>query len=108
MSTYPAHYESDILLRNGSTLHLRAIRAEDATALMEFPKRISPRSIYFRFFSPLPELDEERAKALANVNYDDTFALVGELGGRLVGVARYYRDEKAHDRAEVAFLIEDA
>jgi len=108
MSIYPAHYESDILLRDGSTLHLRPIRAEDAAGLIAFHKRLSPRSIYFRFFSPLPELDEERAKTLATVNYHDTFALVGELGGRLVGVARYYRDEKAHDRAEVAFLIEDA
>src|SRR5262245_40191166 len=108
MSIYPAHYESDILLRDGSTLHLRPIRAEDAAGLMAFHKRLSPRSIYLRFFSPLPELDEQRAKSLATVNYDDTFALVGELGGRLVGVARYYRDEKARDRAEVAFLIEDA
>ena len=108
MSTYPAHYESDILLRDGSTLHLRPIRAEDAAGLMAFHKRLSPRSIYLRFFTPLPELDEQRAKSLATVNYDDTFALVGELGGRLVGVARYYRDDKAHDRAEVAFLIEDA
>jgi len=108
MSTYPAHYESDILLRDGSTLHLRPIKPDDAAALIEFHKRLSPRSIYFRFFSPLPELDEERAKTLVNVNYEDTFALVGILGGRLVGVARYYRDEKAHERAEVAFLIEDA
>jgi len=108
MSDYPARYESDILLRDGSSLHLRPIKPGDVSALLEFHTRLSPRSVYFRYFSPLPELGEERAKALANVDYNDTFALVGELGGRLVGVARYYRDEKAHDRAEVAFLIEDA
>ena len=105
---YPAHYESDILLRDGSSLHFRPIKQDDVSALIELHKRLSPRSVYFRFFSPLPELSEERARALATVDYDNTFALVGELGGRLVGVARYYRDEKAHDRAEVAFLIEDA
>ena len=105
---YPAHYESDILLRDGSTLHFRPIKLDDVSALVELHKRLSPRSVYFRFFSPLPELSEERARALATVDYNNTFALVGELGGRLVGVARYYRDEKAHDRAEVAFLIEDA
>ena len=108
MSDYPAKYESDILLRDGSSLHLRPIKSDDVAALLEFHKRLSPRSVYFRYFSPLPELGEERARVLANVDYHNTFALVGELGGRLVGVARYYRDEKAPDRAEVAFLIEDA
>lgn len=108
MSDYPARYESDILLRDGSSLHLRPIKPGDVSALLEFHTRLSPRSVYFRYFSPLPELSEERAKVLASVDYNDTFALVGELAGRLVGVARYYRDEKAHDRAEVAFLIEDA
>jgi len=108
MSSYPVRYESDILLRDGSTLHLRPIKPDDVSALLDFHKRLSPRSVYFRFFSPLPELSDERAKALANVDYEDTFALVGELGERLVAVARYYRDEKAHDRAEVAFVIEDA
>jgi len=108
MSDYPARYESDILLRDGSSLHLRPIKPDDVSALLEFHARLSPRSVYFRYFSPLPELSEERAKVLASVDYNDTFALVGELAGRLVGVARHYRDEKAHDRAEVAFLIEDA
>lgn len=108
MPDYPAHYESDILLRDGSTIHLRPIKPDDAHRLMELHSRLSPRSVYFRFFSPLPELSEERASSFANVDYNDTFALIAELAGRLIGVARYYRDAKAHDRAEVAFLIEDA
>ncbi|MFY9555858.1 MAG: GNAT family N-acetyltransferase [Blastocatellia bacterium] len=108
MSDYPARYESDILLRDGSTLHLRPIKPDDAHSLIELHSRLSPRSVYFRFFTPLPELSEERATSFANVDYDNTFALVGELGEKLVGVARYYRDQKLHDRAEVAFLIEDA
>ncbi len=108
MSDYPARYESDILLRDGSTLHFRPIKPDDVTALLEFHKRLSPRSVYFRFFSPLPELGEERARALANVDYNDKFTIVGELAGRLVGVASYYRDKNSPDRAEVAFLIEDA
>jgi len=108
MSTYPTRYETDILLRDGSSLHLRPIKPDDAQALLELHKRLSPRSIYFRYFSPLPELSEERAKALASVDYDNTFALVGELANRLVGVACYYRDEETRNRAEVAFLIEDA
>lgn len=108
MTDYPVRYESDILLRDGSSLHLRPIKTDDLNQLMEFHKRLSPRSVYFRYFSPLPELGEDRARELTLVDYENTFALVGELAGRIVGVARYYRDEKDPDRAEVAFLIEDA
>ena len=63
MSTYPTRYETDILLRDGSSLHLRPIKPDDVQALLEFHNRLSPRSVYFRYFSPLPELGEERAKS---------------------------------------------
>ena len=105
---YPAHYDSDIVLRDGSTLRLRPIRASDARGLIDLHSRLSPKSVYFRFFSPVPELTEERALALATVDYRDSFALVGELGERLVAVARYYRDAEDHSRAEVSFVTEDA
>ena len=108
MSNYPARYESDTLLRDGSTLRLRPIRPDDVGALMEFHKRLSPRSVYFRYFSPLPELSHDKAVQLCAVDYHDTFALVGEHAGRIVAVARYYRDQEVHDRGEVAFLTEDA
>ncbi len=108
MSNYPSRYESDIVLRDGSTLHLRPIKEDDWRSLMEFHHRLSPQSVYFRYFSPLPELSEERARTLAKVDYHNTFAIVGVLAGRIVAVARYYRDEEKPDRAEVAFVTEDA
>src|SRR5215813_11238998 len=108
MSAYPAYCESDILLRDGSTLRLRPIRIDDVAALRELHARLSPRSVYLRFFSPLPELSEERARQLCAVDYHDAFALVGELGGRIVAVARYYRSTENASRAEVAFVTEDA
>jgi acetyl coenzyme A synthetase (ADP forming)-like protein len=105
---YPAHYESDILLRDGSTLRLRPIKPEDAAGLRNLHGRLSAQSVYYRFFAPIPELTEERAVSLATVDYHDSFAIVGELAGRLVAVARYYRDSKVRDRAEVSFVTEDA
>ncbi|HWC77344.1 MAG TPA: GNAT family N-acetyltransferase, partial [Blastocatellia bacterium] len=105
---YPARYESDIVLRDGSTLRLRPIRLADAPGLMELHRRLSPRSVYFRFFAPIPELTEERALSLATVDYENSFALAGELAGRIVAVARYYRDETVAERAEVSFVTEDA
>src|SRR5262249_61389148 len=108
MSAYPARYESDILLRDGSTLRLRPIKRDDTGSLIELHNRLSPRSVYLRFFSPLPELTPERAAELCSVDYRNSFALVGELGGRIVAVARYYRDKQDNSRAEVSFLTEDS
>jgi acetate---CoA ligase (ADP-forming) len=105
---YPAHYETDIVLRDGSTLRLRPIKPDDADGLRSLHSRLSTQSVYFRFFAPIPELTEERAREFATVDYHDSFALVGELAGRIVAVARYYRDAKDPSRAEVAFVTEDA
>ncbi len=104
---YPAHEERDVVLRSGSTLRLRPIRPADAPALLAFYKRLSPDSLYFRFFS-VPNVDAERAASFCRVDYDSLFALVGEAAGRIVAVAHYFRDPRRPERAEVAFTVEDA
>lgn len=108
MISYPARYESDILLRDGSTLRLRPIKTDDLDAFIALHNRLSPKSVYFRFFAPIPELTKESARELVAVDYQDSFALVGELAGRLVAVAHYFRNKEAPDRAEVSFVTEDA
>jgi len=104
---YPARYETDIVLRNGSTLRLRPIKPEDAAGLLDFYKRLSPESLYFRFFT-VPKADPERAAYLARVDYENQFALIGETPEGIVAVGRFYRDPKRPDRAEAAFTIADA
>ena len=34
-AAYPAHLEADVVLRDGSTVHLRPVRAGDEAALLE-------------------------------------------------------------------------
>jgi acetyl coenzyme A synthetase (ADP forming)-like protein len=104
---YPAHEERDVVLRSGATVRVRPIRSSDAEALVEFYERLSPESLYFRFFS-IPSPDSARAAYLGGVDYEDRFAVVAESGPRIVGVAHYYRDPGRRDRAEVAFTVEDA
>lgn len=108
MSQYPARYETDIRLRDGSSLRLRPIKPDDAAQLIQLHRRLSSKSVYFRFFAPLPELSPQRAAALATVDYRDAFALVAEANGQIVAVARYYRNRETPERAEVAFVTEDA
>src|SRR5512143_500153 len=104
---YPAHEESDVVLKSGSTLRLRPIRPEDAPELLAFYKRLSPDSLYFRYFS-IPRLDIKKAETVCDVDYESTFALVGETAGRIVAVAHFYRKPSDPERAEAAFTVEDA
>ena len=50
----PRHWEADVVLRDGKTAHIRPIRPDDAELLVEFYSRVSDRSKYYRFFSPMP------------------------------------------------------
>ncbi|MFN8061283.1 MAG: GNAT family N-acetyltransferase [Vicinamibacterales bacterium] len=103
----PAQYACTIVLRDGSTLHVRAIRPDDAERLLDLLGRLSPESLRFRFFA-VPRPDLGFARRLATVDYDDTFALVGELNDRIYAVARYARDAARPDHAEAAFVTADA
>ena len=49
--------EVDVVLRDGSTVHLRPARGEDRAALRDFYEQLSPESRYFRFFGK-PRVDD--------------------------------------------------
>jgi GNAT superfamily N-acetyltransferase len=86
-----AAVESDFTLKDGSQVHIRAIRPEDDKALLEIFSRLTPQTVYQRFFQALPQLSPGMARYLANVNQTNRMAIVAEFEGKLVGVARYER-----------------
>lgn len=104
--TYPAADESDVVLCDGASLHLRPIRGDDGPRLLALYDRLSPESLYFRFFA-VPDRNAEKADYLSKVDYDRRYALVAEAEGAIVAVARWERftDRPAH--AEVAFTVAD-
>src|SRR5213592_592205 len=67
--------EQGVTLRNGASVRLRAIRPDDGPRLMALCHRLSPRTVYERFFSFRRLLPEE-AHALANVDYRHPLAIV--------------------------------
>src|SRR3712207_4245772 len=96
-------------LRAGVRVPVREVRAEDAPALRRLVGRSSERSIELRFFCPMKELSEEKARRFAEVDGQDRFALVAldpEVEGEIVAVGRYER-ERGTDGAEYAVLVED-
>ena len=96
MVTTPAQ-SADHTLRDGSRVHIRPIRPEDDHALVEAFERMSPETVYQRFFAPLPELSEDTAWRLSHVDYSSRMALVAECEDSnppgLIAIARYERTE---------------
>ena len=104
---YPVAYETDVVLTDGATAHVRPIRPDDVERLVAFHARQSPQSIYYRYFSPRPRLSDKDVDHLTNVDYVDRMALIALRGDDLIGVARYDR-WRHRAEAEVAFFVDDA
>src|SRR5512136_1682788 len=78
-AAYPSQYETEILLKDGSSMLLRPIRGEDAERWLAFISRLSPRTKYLRFHHIAPEADPDDAARFCTVDYERTFALVAEV-----------------------------
>ena len=103
---YPAHFESDVVLRNGRTLRIRPVRPTDDEELLRFYRALSADSLYMRFFDTRsPELALRDSPA--EVDYASDFGVVGEVGGSIAGIAHYFRSVRRPRFAEVAFAIAD-
>src|SRR3954469_24101290 len=107
-AAYPAHWEADVVLADGSTAHLRPITPADADALQRFHMAQSPESTYLRFFAPYPRLTDTDLHRFTNVDHVDRVALVATVGDDIIAVGRYDRTGRRQDAtAEVAFNVSD-
>lgn len=104
---YPAGFETDVVLADGATAHVRPIRPDDGPRILAFHGRQSPQSIYYRYFSPRPRLTDREVERMTDLDYVDRMALVALRGDELIGVARYDR-WRHRSEAEVAFFVDDA
>jgi RimJ/RimL family protein N-acetyltransferase len=86
---------------------IRPIDLSDAFRLRRMFGRLSPETVYHRFFAPIPQPRDAMLTHLAGVDHDHREALVAVVGNEVVGVARY-EGRPGSDEAEVAVTIEDA
>ena len=107
-------YATDALLRDGGSVHIRAIRSADRSRLSAFFQTLSAGSVYFRFFQTKTHLTDKELQYFTELDFTHHVGLVATLweGGeeRLIGVGRYIcppGDAPAR-RAEVAFAVADA
>ncbi len=101
----------DVVLREGTEAHVRAIGPDDRPGVADFVARLSFGSLHQRFFAAIrPELAVEE---LAEPGRRGERQLLGLFlgpgdGYRLIGHAVYDRDLPLGDSAEAAFVVDDA
>ena len=104
------NYSVAAVLRDGTTVLVRALAPADRPGLVDLFNRLSPRSVYFRFFHVKQRLTEADLSQLTEVDFRNEVSLavtIAEAGGeRIVGVGRYAAGSGGK-RAEVNFTVAD-
>ena len=79
IETYPLHWEADVLLADGGVAHLRPCGPDDAEAIRAMHGRLSAKTLYLRYFSPVRTVSDEKLATFTDVDYDSRVGLVAEL-----------------------------
>ncbi|MDX6669095.1 MAG: hypothetical protein QOK04_2475 [Solirubrobacteraceae bacterium] len=97
--------EADVVLRDGSSVHVRPIRAEDRDRMRAFLGSLSADSRRLRYFSGAANLDWAAAAAI-EATFPGSYGIVATRGDdRIVAHAMY--GMASDDTAEVAFAVAD-
>jgi len=103
------NYSVHEVLRDGGSIYIRGIRADDKDRLLDHFRHMSQDSIYHRFFGLKHSLTDQDLVRFTEIDFVSHVALVATLrtGGdeRFIGVGRYVTTGPA--RAEVAFAVLD-
>lgn len=92
ISSYPFEYETEDQTIDHEKIFIRPIKPGDAPLMVQHFLSLSPRTVYFRFFTPLKQLSQSMLIRLTQIDYDREIALVALMGEGeaqiMVGVAR--------------------
>ena len=111
MPIYPWALIRPFELADGAALLLRPIRPDDEPRLVELFHRLSPRTVYQRFFRAYDQLPEGWYQRFANVDYRTRLALVAEeqeAGGPVLRAVARYEPGDTPGTTEIAIVVEDA
>lgn len=104
-----AHYSAVEMLRDGRKIDIRAFKPGDEDDLSAAVGRVSPLSLYRRFFMVKRGFSEREKQFFLNVDFVNHVALMAwtqEVGRRvIVGGGRYVVVQPG--KAEVAFIVID-
>ena len=107
---YPWALIRPLELHDGAALRLRPIRPDDEPRLMALFHRLSPRSVYQRFFRAYDRLPDHWYHRFANVDYRTRLALVAEdqaAGDPALRAVARYEPAEMPGVTEIAIVVED-
>jgi GNAT superfamily N-acetyltransferase len=103
-------YATEQVLRDGSVIHIRAIRANDKLRLLDHFAGLSARTRYFRFFGHKRSLSAGDLARYTELDFTQNVGLAGTLWQNgeecFIGVGRYVRNADP-SRAEIALAVLD-
>jgi len=108
---YAAGFRARAVLRDGTPVCARAIRSDDKERMRIAFQRLSPQTVYRRFFQRLTALTSGALQEATELDFHDHVGLaltVGEgTSERLIAVGQFVRVTPGADCAEVAFVVAD-
>lgn len=108
---YAAGFRARAALRDGTAVCVRAVRADDKERMRIAFERLSPQTVYKRFFHAMRDLTSENLREATELDFHDHVGLaltVGEgTSERLIAVAQFVRVAPGASCAEVAFVVAD-
>jgi acyl-CoA synthetase (NDP forming)/RimJ/RimL family protein N-acetyltransferase len=112
---YPVQYVSSWTMKNGQSVTLRPIRAEDEPLMIKFHEGLSDRSVYLRYFQRVQlrtRTAHERLSRVCFLDYDRELALLAEhrdpqtTERKIIAIATLVKLQP-RGAGEVAVLISD-
>jgi GNAT superfamily N-acetyltransferase len=109
----PTRFTVTEVLKDGTSVTIRAIRQRDSDRIVDAFKDLDPGSIYKRFFRYKKELTSEEVKEITDVDSARVVALVvttpSNEGQTLIGGGRFVAEgSDSWEIAQLAFLVQDA
>ena len=81
-ATYPVHRETDVVLRDGSTVHIRPARPEDQEPLEDYFIGLSDESRRLRFWGASVDVRRAVVTSAVNIDYVDHLTLLAFEGAQ--------------------------
>jgi GNAT superfamily N-acetyltransferase len=98
--------QGKVVGRDARAVSIRVATPHDKEKLREMFSRVSPETIYRRFYSRYLRVPEQMLDLMLDIDHYDKEALIAVAEEEIVGHAMYVKLANSGD-AEVAFVVED-
>ena len=92
-NNYPKNYDKKVITRTGVEIFMRPIKPTDALLLLDMFNNLSPRTRFYRFFSPIKVLPKDLLIKFTQIDYNRDMALIAlennEPNSKILAVARF-------------------